>query len=203
MWGVNAWRINALLCLLFLSRCKKTVTVLLCKQVGSKPSNKGLLSQCQKQTRLGHRVRFRCFWKFPALLYVPQIWHRVRVGQGCLTCHPLLFSFVCLFFSLPRHIDVNHKLIQPYRIVIHGGKVLKCSFYRFRKSLAVLWWSRLWRIFQTCCVSKGLLKQQTSYCFKSFSWSCLKIQSSLSCPMWSWNGELWSWKVHAANTRVE
>ena len=27
MWGVNAWRINALLCLLFLSRCKKTVTV--------------------------------------------------------------------------------------------------------------------------------------------------------------------------------
>ena len=99
MWGVNAWRINALLCLLFLSRCKKTVTVLLCKQVGSKPSNKGLLSQCQKQTRLGHRVRFRCFWKFPALLYVPQIWHRVRVGQGCLTCHPLFCLFVCLFIA--------------------------------------------------------------------------------------------------------
>ena len=118
MWGVNAWRINALLCLLFLSRCKKTVTVLLCKQVGSKPSNKGLPSQCQKQTRLGHRVRFRCFWKFPALLYVPQIWHRVRVGQGCLTCHPLFCLFV---FSSLRHIDGNHKLIQPYRIVIHGG----------------------------------------------------------------------------------
>ena len=118
MWGVNAWRINALLCLLFLSRGKKTVTVLLCKQVGSKPSNKGLPSQCQKQTRLGHRVRFRCFWKFPALLYVPQIWHRVRVGQGCLTCHPLFCLFV---FSSLRHIDGNHKLIQPYRIVIHGG----------------------------------------------------------------------------------
>ena len=29
--------------------------------------------------------------------------------------------FCCFFFSLIRHIDGNHKLIQPYRIVIHGG----------------------------------------------------------------------------------
>ena len=40
------------------------------------------------------------------------------MGQGCLTCHPLFCLFV---FSLLRHIDGNHKLIQPYRIVIHGG----------------------------------------------------------------------------------
>ena len=56
------------------------------------------------------------------LLKIPtsftQIWHRVRVGQGCLTCHPLSCLFV---FSLLRHIDGNHKLVQPYGIVIHGG----------------------------------------------------------------------------------
>ena len=40
------------------------------------------------------------------------------MGQGCLTCHPLFCLFV---FSSLRHIDGNHKLIQPYRIVIHGG----------------------------------------------------------------------------------
>ena len=40
------------------------------------------------------------------------------MGQGWLTCHPLFCLFV---FSLLRHIDGNHKLIQPYRIVIHGG----------------------------------------------------------------------------------
>jgi hypothetical protein len=28
---------------------------------------------------------------------------------------------VCIFFIVYRHIDGNHKLITPYRIVIHGG----------------------------------------------------------------------------------
>ena len=36
---------------------------------------------------------------FQVLLKIPtsftQIWHRVRVGQGCLTCHPLSFLGNC------------------------------------------------------------------------------------------------------------